>query len=228
MEAVSPTSSDPEAGNLFNTRIIARRRLSSKTVELALRKPPGFAFAPGQRVRLKLGPAARDYSIASAPAEEAIRLCIREVEGGFLSPQLAGAPESAALTFTGPHGYFTFKASPRPAVFVATGTGVAPFRSMAASGVSGFTLLHGVEQAEDLYYLDFLQSRAAAYVACLSGTSPAPVAHHAGRVTGYIENHLPRRACDFYLCGRQDMIRDVTLLIDEGFQGSLVYSEAFY
>jgi len=38
-----------------------------------------------------------------------------------------------------------------------------------------------------------------------------------------------RKDCsDFYLCGRQDMIRDVTLLIDEEFQGSLVYSEVFY
>jgi NAD(P)H-flavin reductase len=228
MEAVSPESSDQEICNLFSTRILARRRLSSRTFELALQKPPAFTFAPGQRVRLTLGRAARDYSIAVAPAEEDIRLCIREVEDGLLSRQLASAPAGATLTFTGPHGYFTFKASPRPVVFVATGTGVAPFRSMAAAGVSGFTLLHGVEQAEDLYYRDFLQSRAAAYVACLSGTSPAPVAHHAGRVTGYIENRLPRRACDFYLCGRQEMIRDVTLLIDEGFQGSLVYSEAFY
>jgi ferredoxin-NADP reductase len=228
MEAVSPELFDPEVCRFFSTRIISRCHLSSQAFELALVKPPAFTFVPGQRMRLKHGNTERDYSIASAPSEETIRLCIRKLDQGVLSPQLADASEGTTVAFTGPHGYFTFKASQRPAVFVATGTGVAPFRSMAASGVSGFTLLHGVEQAEDLHYRDLLQTRAAAYVACLSESNPASVAHHAGRVTGYIENHLPRRACDFYLCGRQDMIRDVTLLIDEEFQGSLVYSEVFY
>jgi ferredoxin-NADP reductase len=228
MEAVSPEAFAPETSSLFSTRITARRHLAPRTFELTLVKPPGFSFVPGQRVRLKHGGAERDYSIVSAPSEEAIRLCIRKVDRGALSPLLADAPAGTALEFTGPHGYFTFKASPRPPVFVATGTGIAPFGAMAAAGLSGFILLHGVEQAEDLYYRELLQRRATAYVACLSAARPASVAHHAGRVTGYIESHLPRRACDFYLCGRQEMIRDVTFLIDEGFPGSLVYSEAFY
>jgi ferredoxin-NADP reductase len=228
MEAVSPEAFAPEADSLFSTRITARRHLTPRTFELTLVKPPGFIFVPGQRVRLKHGGAERDYSIASAPSEEVLRLCIRIAERGALSPLLAAAPEGTALAFTGPHGYFTFKASPRPPVFVATGTGIAPFGAMAAAGLSGFILLHGVAQAEDLYYRELVQPRAALYVPCISGTRPAPVAHHAGRVTGYIESHLPRRACDFYLCGRQGMIRDVTHLIDEGFPGSLVYSEVFY
>lgn len=228
MEKVSPEASGQKGGGPFSTRVIARRYLSSKAFELTLVKPSAFTFDPGQRVRLKHDQTERDYSIASAPAEDTLRLCIRKVERGLLSPQLAAAAAGTAMTFSGPHGYFTFKASPRPAVFVATGTGIAPFGSMAASGVSGFTLLHGVERADDLYYRDLVQARAATYVACLSGSSPVPAAHHAGRVTGYLRHHLPRRAYDFYLCGRQDMIRDVTLLVDEGFQGSLVYSEAFY
>jgi NAD(P)H-flavin reductase len=49
-----------------------------------------------------------------------------------------------------------------------------------------------------------------------------------GRVSDYLEAHLPDGAYDFYLCGRQDMIRDVTLLVDEKFPGSLVYAETFY
>jgi ferredoxin-NADP reductase len=228
MGAVSPESSDPGGCRCFSTRTIARRNLSPKVFELTLLKPTEFKFTPGQRVRFKHGRVCRDYSIASAPAEETIRLCIRKAKRGLLSPQLADAPESTSWTFTGPHGYFTFKASQRPAVFVATGTGIAPFCSMAASGIFGFTLLHGVEQAEDLYYRDLFQTRAAAYIGCLSGACPECIAHHPGRVTGYIETRLPRRAYDFYLCGRQDMIRDVTLLIDEIFQGSFVYSEVFY
>jgi len=228
MEAVRPAASGARTSDPFTTRITAQRRLSPRAFEITLVKPRSFDFNAGQRLRLRHAAAERDYSIVSAPAEADIRLCIRHVAGGLVSPQLGQAPAGTRLTFTGPHGYFTFKASSRPVVFVATGTGIAPFCSMAASGISGYTLLHGVATSEDLYYRDFIQPHAAAYVACLSGSRPASPGQFPGRVTDYVEKHLPRRACDFYLCGRQDMIRDVTLLIDEEFQGSLVYSEVFY
>ena len=42
------------------------------------------------------------------------------------------------------------------------------------------------------------------------------------------EAKLARRAYDFYLCGREEMIRDVTLLVDEAFPGSRVYAEIFF
>ena len=228
MEAVRPAESRPGAGNVFTTRIVTRRPLSPKVFELTLSRPPAFDFIAGQRICLKLGGAERDYSIVSTPAEPDLRLCIRDVPGGLLSPQLAGAPAGMALTFTGPHGYFTFKASSRPAVFVATGTGIAPFCSMAGSGIRGFTLIHGVATPDELYYSAFLRLQAAAYQACLSESRPVAAGHFAGRVTDYIATHLPRRAYDFYLCGRRDMVRDVTFLVDEEFQGSLVFSEIFY
>jgi ferredoxin-NADP reductase len=228
MEAVRPVEGRPETGGPFTTRVVSRRPLSPKAFELTLSRPPAFDFSSGQRICLKFGSVERDYSIVSTPAEPGIRLCIRMVPDGMLSPQLAQASAGMALTFTGPHGYFTFKASSRPAVFVATGTGIAPFCAMAGSGVRGFTLIHGVATPDELYYGAFLQLHAAAYQACLSESRPAAAGHFAGRVTDYIATHLPRRTYDFYLCGRQDMIRDMTFLVDEEFQGSLIYSETFY
>ena len=46
--------------------------------------------------------------------------------------------------FTGPHGYFTFRDFRLKPVFVATGTGIAPFVSMVRAGAKGFIVLHGV------------------------------------------------------------------------------------
>ncbi len=228
METVRPPAAGLKTAGCFATHITANRRLSANAFELTLAKPPHFSFLAGQRLQLDYAAAQRDYSIASAPAEDGLRLCIRRVEHGRLSEQLALAAVGTAVAFTGPHGYFTFKASAHPAVFVATGTGIAPFCAMAGSGVSGFTLLHGVETPADLYYRDFIQTRAAAYIACLSASRPADAAHVSGWVTDYLRDQLPPRPYDFYLCGRQDMIRDVTLLVDERFQGSLVYTEIFY
>jgi len=228
MATVRPPDLRATAAGAFTVRVRANRRLSANAFELTLTRPPDFSFLAGQRLRLEYAGAQRDYSIVSAPSETVLRLCIRRVEGGRLSERLAHAGADDPLTFTGPHGYFTFKASGRPAVFTATGTGIAPFCAMAGAGVSGFTLLLGVKRRADVYYRDLIQPRAAAYVACLAAGRPAGPTHFAGWVTDYIRNLLPPRAYDFYLCGRQDMIRDATLLIDERFPGSLVYTEIFY
>jgi len=212
----------------FAARILSRRWLSPTTFELTLERPAGFYFQPGQRVRLGSGPNEREYSIAAAPGDPDVVLCIRRVGSGGGSAWLSTAGIGTELRGSGPHGYFTFKPSPRPAIFVATGTGVAPFVSMARAGTKGFTLLHGVKRAEDLYYRGLLSASAQRYIACLSEDVPADPDVLAGRITRHLERQVPPGACDFYLCGRGEMIRDVTWLIDDRFAGSRVFSEIFY
>jgi len=208
--------------------LLKRQWLSDKSFEIIIRVQPKFAFVSGQRIRLRLGEYEREYSIVSAPREPELALCIRCVAGGKLSTLLSVAETGTALTVNGPYGYFTYQSSPRPAVFVATGTGIAPFCSMARSGISGFTLLHGVSLPEDLYYAPQLRQSALRYIPCLTAAEKPPANSFRGKVTEYLDQHLPPAAYDFYLCGHSDMIRDVTLLIDERFPESLVYTELFY
>ena len=99
---------------------------------------------------------------------------------------------------------------------------------MIRSGVTGFTLLHGVDSPEDLYYQPQLEAVADLYVPCISREYPSYSEHFRGRVTDYLQKQLPPAVYDFYLCGRREMIRDVTWLVDERFPGSLLYSELFY
>jgi len=212
----------------FAAGILSRRWLSPTTFELTLERPAGFNFQPGQRVRLGKGPNEREYSIAAAPGDPDVVLCIRRVGSGGGSAWLSTAGIGTELRGSGPHGYFNFKPSPRPAIFVATGTGVAPFVSMAKAGTKGFTLLHGVKRAEDLFYRDLLSASAQRYMACLSEETSADPTVFAGRVTRHLERQVPPGACDFYLCGRSEMIRDVTWLVDDRFPGSRVYSEIFF
>ncbi|MGD2037260.1 MAG: FAD-binding oxidoreductase [Desulfobacterales bacterium] len=212
----------------YNVKLLKRKWLSKKTFEIILGLPPAFVFKPGQRISLILEGQERDYSIVSAPKESELTLCIRKVTGGKLSALLSSADIGSSLSVKGPHGYFTYKPSPRPAFFVATGTGIAPFCSMARSGISGFTLLHGVGLPEDLYYASHFRQSAREYIPCLTDAKKMPANAFRGRVTEYLEQHLTAGAYDFYLCGRSEMIRDVTLLIDERFPQSLVYTERFY
>lgn len=212
----------------YTAALLKRQWLSDKSFEIILSVPPVFEFKPGQRISLSLAEHERDYSIVSAPEESELTLCIRKVAGGMLSTLLSNADIDTSLSLNGPHGYFTYQPSPRSAVFVATGTGIAPFCSMARSGISGFTLLHGVSLPEDLYYGPLFQQSAKNYIPCLSEAKKLPADSFQGKVTEYLEQHLTPGVYDFYLCGRSEMIRDVTLLIDERFPGSLVYTELFY
>ena len=173
----------------------------------------------------------RDYTLACGPETARLRLLVRLVEHGKVSRLLSEARPGSRLDISGPHGYFVFRDSPVPSVFVATGTGVAPFVAMAAAGVRPSILLHGVRTPDDLHYRDLLSEASERYVPCLTASLPGREGAdqgYAGRVVAWIQDRLPSGTYDFYLCGNSAMIRDVTLLVDERFPGSRVFAEVFH
>jgi len=220
-----------KSAGLCKTQLLSRRWLSEDAFEIRFIRPPMFEFAPGQRVRFMQSDVERDYSPVSSPKEEGIDFLVKSVKGGLFSSALASAQEGTPFHFTGPHGYFRFYPSERLPVFVATGTGIAPFVSMAKTGVKNFILLHGVRRSSDLYYESLFRKTAKLYVPCLSAVKDPREGVRGdfeGRVTGYLANHLTLGAYDFYLCGAAEMIRDAILLVDQRFPDSLVYTESFY
>jgi len=208
--------------------MIDRRLLSGRTFEIRFSRPPGFTFKAGQRIRIHRQSVARDYTPVSSPVDPDITFCIRKVATGLFTPLLSRAETGSRFDLSGPDGYFTFKPSGRPSVFVATGTGIAPFCSMARAGVRGFTLLHGVDTPDELFYQSELESAADLYVPCISKEYPSTTKYFRGRVTEYLQKHPLSAPGDFYLCGRREMIRDVTWLVDEKYAGCRIYTETFY
>jgi CDP-4-dehydro-6-deoxyglucose reductase len=89
-------------------------------------------FVPGQFLSIRFCGTPRPYSIASSPNYDLLRFCIRRVPGGRLTPQICDCLcPGEEVTIRGPNGDFTLKEpSERDVAFLATGTGVAPFRSM--------------------------------------------------------------------------------------------------
>jgi ferredoxin-NADP reductase len=228
---MKPCNTEKTGTKRYSTRLLARRWLTEKVFELELTRPSSFQFAPGQRIRFYHETMQRDYSLLTTPSDSAIALCVFNLKKGQFSPVLAAAEIGMTFSFTGPYGYFTYRPSERTPVFVATGTGIAPFLSMSRSGVTEFILLHGVRTTSDLHYQDFFRRTARLYVPCLSAHQDqmdTMEKSFEGRVTRYLKAYFPPGTYDFYLCGRQEMIRDVTLLVDEQFPGSLVYTETFF
>jgi ferredoxin-NADP reductase len=210
------------------TELIDRQWLSERTFEIKFSKPSSYDIKPGQRIRIYHQHSYRDYTPVSAPGDSRIIFCIRKVDTGEFSTLLSEVGIGSRFHISAPDGYFTFKPSAHPPVFVATGTGIAPFCSMVRSGITGYTLIHGVDNPKDLYYQSQLETAADQYIPCISGEYESETPYFRGRVTDWLQAHLPPAAYDFYLCGRREMIRDVTWLVDERFPGSLLYSELFY
>ncbi|MEJ5357618.1 MAG: FAD-binding oxidoreductase [Desulfobacterales bacterium] len=211
-----------------STRILSRRFLAPAVFELELERPAEFRFLPGQRLRLRREGCDRDYSIASGPGEPGLRLLIRLFPEGRMSPWLAAAAPGTAIEGSGPHGYFLFDPAGGTPVFVAAGTGVAPFRSMAAAGAAGFVLFQGARTEAELFYRSLLEPRAGRYLGCLTRERPPrPAGTRAGRVIDALREDLPPGSYDFYLCGRGEMIRDALQVIDARFPGARVFTEAF-
>jgi CDP-4-dehydro-6-deoxyglucose reductase len=92
-----------------------------------------FEYTPGQYARIGYGDEEpRVYSIASSPNRDYVEFCIRRVPGGSLTPHLCEADEGDDVFLRGPYGdeLMLQEPSDRDLVFVATGTGVAPFKGM--------------------------------------------------------------------------------------------------
>jgi ferredoxin-NADP reductase len=215
----------------YTLTLIDRRQWSNSAFVLTFRRPLEFDYVPGQRIRLVHHDVSRDYSLITTPRDPELAIYLRRIRTGILTPLLADLPCGAELHASGPLGYFNWHASSRPAVWVATGTGIAPFVAFARAGARPLAILHGATRLEEIHFHNELSACTATYVPCLSAPRPATgsgLKIFQGRVTAYLAKHLPRAVYDFYLCGRGDMIREATLLVDQHFPGSRVFSETFY
>jgi len=228
-ETASIPPDNPAA--IHTVELLHRRWLSKYAFEIGLSRPPSFEFKAGQTILLIQASIKRYYSLLSTPNDPNLSLCVHHLPEGRLSSVLASAQIGFQLKLTGPHGYFTFKPSSRMPVFVATGTGIAPFVSFARSGVSDFTLLHQAISADELYYQSYFHKITPKYFSCLSAaptTESLLPGLFCGKIAECIRKNLRPGSYDFYLCGEREMIREVTRLIDEIYPESRVYTEVFY
>lgn len=188
-------------------------------------------FVPGQFVSFTLDvegkPITRAYSIANAPGgTNRFELCLNEVEGGRLSPRLFAMAPGDVLDMKPPLGMFVMPEPPRDALFVATGTGVAPFRAMLQAqlpkGSPAITLLFGVRYESHILYRAEFEAMAVQYPQFrFWPTLTRPGEGWAGR-KGRVQAHLAEaidtltgegRDIDVFLCGMKEMVNDVRSIV---------------
>ncbi len=221
-----PAGAGGQFKRTYTTELTERRWFTDSAFEVSLTRPNDFHFAEGQNICFAHEGVQRHYALTSTNADPQLQLCIQKISGGVFTPYIAHADIGTGFTFSGPYGYFTFRTSRRSPVFIATDIGIAPFLSFVRAGIRDFILIHLVSRREDLLYEDLFRDAASSYVPCTAESPDAPLPM--GAAIDHLQRNLPVQAYDFYLCGRQDMIRDVTLFIDERYEGSMVFTEIFH
>jgi ferredoxin-NADP reductase len=136
--------------------------LAPSVVQLTVAFAEPFHFEAGQWVNFRFPEGvARAYTIASAPERtESVQLCIR-VGAGKGGQSLKKLEVGARVTIDGPFGEFTLPAGdPRPLLFLAGDTGIAPVRSivlhmLAAHDPRPIVVLYEPDARQILYAADF-------------------------------------------------------------------------
>jgi len=193
----------------------------------------GVTFTEGQFITLHIDSPAknkvlhRSYSIASGGEQtNELEIACAYVKGGIATELLFNLQPGDIIHASGPFGLFVLKKDEHPQryIWVATGTGVTPYRSMLSELRRRFNnqsrvhvcLLQGVRTPEELLYGDEFQSFSEefpnfTFIACYSRADGATLSRHerAGRVNSVFgELQLNPLEDIVYLCGNPNMIDD--------------------
>ena len=214
---------------MLKARLVSTLELAPEVRHFEFEVPAidDFHFTPGQFIsvvkRVDSKEITRAYSIASPRGGNRFALCLNRVREGIVSPYLFGLNAGDEVDIHEPLGYFTLRHPGHRAVFVATGTGIAPFRSMLLDHLPKtqphITLLFGVRYEHGLLYRDEWERLASEHQTFrFLPTITRPAETWQGR-TGRVQNHLDeaidlknyedKSTIDIYICGLKEMVDDV-------------------
>jgi len=210
-------------------RVLDIRILTDSTFVLQLPKSR-FRFEAGQHISLSIKGdyQSREYSIYSAEEAENLEILVKEVEGGYFSPKLKHLKKGDLVEVHGPFGKFSIDNKRRDThkhVFIASGTGIAPFHSMIKSAPDlNYQLIHGVRFANEAYEKNEYDEDK--FVLCSSRDDSGDFK---GRITDYLNQTTFDKDTSFYLCGNSDMIFDaMEILKYKGFERDNVNVEVYF
>ncbi len=225
----------------FPIRLTARRLATPAVLHLSFVRDDGqpLDYTPGQFIQIHFPladgtQARRSYSCATRhdhhiQAGEAVEFVASRVPGGAATALFEGMAIGDTLQASGPLGLFTLRPEDAPAryLLIATGTGVASYRSMLPElerrmrddGLR-VVLLHGVRTPDDLLFADEFTETARRFphqfeyrIAFSRDTFATDDARRGASEPsfGYVQNALPDIAPDpegdiAYLCGNPNMV----------------------
>ncbi|HXV29100.1 MAG TPA: FAD-dependent oxidoreductase [Sinorhizobium sp.] len=229
----------------YKTNLVGKEEVARGTVAFRLKKPEGFTYAAGQAIYVTLPGQkesdskgrVRTFSIASAPQEPELVIATRMTESAF-KDCLADLPAGSSVGIEGPYGDLTLDGHTRPAVFLAGGIGITPFRCLildaVAHGLScDFILFYSNHSPADAAFLPELEQLARdnpRFRLVATMTDAADWQGERGYITReMIERHVGSIAkSTFYLAGPPAMVAAMEdMLIKAGVESRSIRAEMF-
>lgn len=168
----------------------------------------------------------REYSMYSDANAPYLEFLIRDVNQGMVSSNLRKLTVGDSIEIDGPYGEFCISPNNlnRKFVFIASGTGIAPFHSFVKTYTKlDYTVIHGIRYADETYDSEDYQS--GKYIPCISRNH----GEASMRVTDYLRHNKLSPDSIIYLCGNRNMIiESVQILLDTGISGDQIVSEVFF
>lgn len=227
----------PEA---VDGEVLSVDSLSETSFGLRVKLARPIGFLSGQYVNVTVPGTGkhRSYSFSSAPGADEATFLIRNLPGGVMSSYLGERAKAGdAVTLTGPMGAFYLRPIERAQLWLAGGTGMAPFLSMLEQVVEQglhhpIVLYYAVTRAADLVELDRIDELAskAGNVTVITILASEDEVHDR---KGYVTDHLSVKDlhdgdCDVYLCGPPPMVDAVRAHFGElGVEPRNFYFEKF-
>ncbi len=216
----------------FRAKIADIRSLTNTVREFVLtfQHPPYLNFLAGQSLAILVPetsrgtPTKRYYSLTSHPNSPArVSLLLNGADKGKGTKFLLDHKIGDELDVAGPFGNFQLHDHPdRDVLFVATGTGIAPFRAMIHVLLEkpfqrALTLYWGLRSEGDQYFIEEFQALSRRHTnftfsVVLSNASPQ-WGGRTGRVTDLIRGISNVRDLAIYICGNRNMVHEVQELL---------------
>jgi Na+-transporting NADH:ubiquinone oxidoreductase subunit F len=220
-----------------------------RRLRLELIDPEGIRFVPGAYVQLQTpvyegSPASvyRAYSVASDPRDQRhLELIIRRVPKGICTTWVFDVLQVGdQVTFNGPHGEFRLADTAAEMIFIAGGSGMAPFRSMLMEmrqtrNPRRTRYFFGAVTRRDMFYLEEMKEFERdlpdfRFIPALSRPAPEDAwTGELGLITEVVGRHYPDCAGrEAYLCGSPGMIDAcIKVLTAHGMATDKVYFDKF-
>ncbi|MFI5258097.1 MAG: ferredoxin--NADP reductase [Candidatus Limnocylindrales bacterium] len=157
----------------LKTALVGREMVAERTMSFRFEKPAGWTYRAGQSIDVTLlDPPETDaegnlraFTMSSAPRESVIAITTRLRDTAF-KRVLQHVPLGTEVKIEGPFGSFRLHNAARPAVLLAGGIGITPFRSILVETIGGgplpyrVVLFHANRRPEDAAFAAELRALA--------------------------------------------------------------------
>ena len=233
--------------SIYKTTLLSKEKLSGNVYIFTFKliDPVNLNFIAGQYMMLKVPKdgsfVSRLYSIASPPSlEDSFELIVEIIPQGIGSCYVESLKLGQEVIFQGPAGMFSLNNNDKTKIFLVTGTGIAPVRSM-LKGLTSSThyVFWGLKSLDDIYLLDELKQFNLKI--CLSKESnleKIPEIDKKYFALGHVDQVFDKQYSaitpeqlnnlDFYLCGARTVVESLKqFLIGKNIKMENIHFEKF-